>query len=63
MNVQNNAANNVPARLAASTIAQSRAMRTILPQVTSAATGKTAVIVISVNSCWRESTAMMNPMQ
>ena len=63
MKVQNSAANNVPARFAASTIAQSRAMRPIFSQVALAATGKTAVIVLSVNNCWRDSTAMMNPTQ
>jgi hypothetical protein len=48
--LQNSAANSVPARLATSTIPTSHHATDVAP-VNSAATGKTAVIVLSVNNC------------
>ncbi len=61
--VQNSAANSVPARLAASTIAHSRAIRQMLTQEMSLNTGSTTVMVLSVNSCWFPSTTIRKPTQ
>ena len=58
---QNSAANSVPMRLAASTIAHSRAMREMLLKLRSASTGSTTVMVLSVNNCWRAMTIIRNP--
>ena len=61
VNVQNSAANSVPAKFASSTIPHMRASFHRLPGVNAAMTGNTAVIVVSVNSCWRDSTTMTKP--
>ena len=57
----NIAAKSVPARFAASTISHMRLISKRLRGVKSDMTGKTTVIVVSVNSCCRESTTIMKP--
>ena len=61
--VQSSAATNVPAMFATRTTLQSRPSRQKLAAVGLAVTGNTAVMVISVKSCCRESTAITNPTQ
>ena len=54
-------ATNVPAILATSTTLQSRPSRAKLVRVRSAMTGSTAVTVLSVKSCCRDSTTITKP--
>ena len=61
VNVENSAANSVPAKLASSTTAHMRAILARFGVLNVAMTGKTAVIVFSVKSCCRDMITMTKP--
>ena len=63
VNEQKSAASSVPAKLAARTRPHIRAISQRFRREKSASKGRTTVIVVSVNNCWRARITMRNPME